>query len=279
MPVKGYQANAIKNAVEFFPLADADVGINRARMLGFDKQSNNEYDEVIDSSYTGVTPINDKPFFAEGGRGDELLQKSVFHDPKGLDDEFLKLPTEDEPTSVWPYRGFDSQTLDALTVISLAGVCSEILSYGNAEGGYADLSQLKQLFLNAESGKLSEKEMENRVKYAIGFGISQLRLNMGVLDDLAEVMTRDGSVAECIVTIESSENLRGMSVAEYGEGRQERLANDVGLFEKVLLGIFGENKKKQKQILDLQGDDPFYVALAAASIFFIWASSGGLSLH
>ena len=36
-PVKTYQAsNAVKNAVEFYPLSDEDAGKNRATALGFD---------------------------------------------------------------------------------------------------------------------------------------------------------------------------------------------------------------------------------------------------
>ena len=34
IPIKGYQANAIKNAFEFVPLADADVGINPGGKIG-----------------------------------------------------------------------------------------------------------------------------------------------------------------------------------------------------------------------------------------------------
>ena len=34
-----------------------------------------------------------------------------------------------------------------------------------------------------------------------------------------------------------------------------------------------------KESVQFTGDDPLYAALAASFVFFVWASSGGLSLH
>ena len=272
MPIKKYQANAIKNAVEFYPLADPDIGANRASLLGFDKPSNTDEGD----NYEVYNNNPDIPFFGEGGRGDQLLERSVFRDPSKKKDRFAmsKLPEEDKPTKVWPYRGYNMELIDKLTVISLAGVCSEILAYGNAEGGYADISQLRQLFNSAET-ELTEKEMENRVKYAISFGIAQLKLNLGVLDDLIKEMERDGSVADCCLTIEKSMNMNGFQISEYEEERKKLIDNEINMFERTFLL---RSSQQKQQLLNLSGDDPFYVALAIAGLFFVWASNGGLSL-
>jgi len=288
MPIKGYKTNAVKNAVEFFPLNNPTAGTDRAKLLGFDSRQPEEEVYVPETSTSG--------YFEEGGRGEETVaSQSVFRNAKNYtDNPFLKLPSQNNPAESWPYRGFDHDTVDKLAAISVAGVCAEILAFGNAEGGYADLSQLRQLFNNAEP-ELSERDMENRIRFALGFVMSQLRLHLGALDELTEVMARGGSVAECILAIESCKNLSGDD-AIFGTGQYERKRRDtfrlegVGIIERLFLGeknadteetgmVEGKGGGYKKEKFALTGDDPLYAALAAAFAFFIWASSGGLSLH
>ena len=291
LPIKGYRANAVKNAVEFYPLSDGEVGLDRARMMGFDKaRDDGGYaEQSFDSTSSGS-----QPFFSEGGRGERAMQEqSVFREKKDYaNNPFLKLPSQNDPKQAWPYRGFDEETLDKLAVISVAGVCAEILAFGNAEGGYADLSQLRQLF-NAAEPDLDEKAMENRIRYSLGYGISQLRRHLGALDALVKVMERDGSVAECVLAIESCENVSGATImGDYERIRRDKIRSEgVGLVERMLLGggknadteddgvVYGKGGGERKKKFALTGDDPLYAAGAAALAFFIWASSGGLSLH
>ena len=292
LPIKGYRANAVKNAVEFYPLSDDEVGLDRARMLGFDKARDND-GEYVEQSFDS-TASGSQPYFSEGGRGERAMQEqSVFREKKDYaNNPFLKLPSQNDPKQAWPYRGFDEETLDKLAVISAAGVCAEILAFGNAEGGYADLSQLRQLF-NAAEPDLDEKAMGNRIRYSLGYGISQLRRHLGALDALVEVMERDGSVAECVMAIESCENVSGATITgDYERLRREKIRSEgVGIVERVLLGggknadteddgvVYGKGGGERKKKFALTGDDPLYAAGAAALAFFIWASSGGLSLH
>ena len=288
LPIKGYRANAVKNAVEFYPLSDEDVGLDRARMLGFDKARINENG----GDYPAPADGGSQPYFSEGGRGDRAMQTSVFREKKDYaNNPFLKLPSQNDPKQAWPYRGFDEETLDQLAIISVAGVCAEILAFGNAEGGYADLSQLRQLF-NAAEPELDEKAMENRIRYSLGYGISQLRRHLGALDALVEVMERDGSVAECVMAIEQCENVSGATVGDYERIRREKIRSDgVAFIERILLGggknadteddgvVYGKGGGERKKRFVLTGDDPLYAAGAAALAFFVWASSGGVSLH
>ncbi len=300
-PIKGYKANAIKNAVEFYPLNDAEFGKNRAQMMGFDNRipDNNDYYQEEFDPYA-----SSKPFFSEeGGGADILLQQSVFRDAKNYTaDPFLQISPSNDVTKSWPYRGFDDTTIDQLAAISVAGVCSEILGFGNAEGGFADLSQLRIFFNSAgtDGAGLDEKEAENRIRYAIGYSMGQLRRHLGALDALIEAMERDASVEECILAIESCENisggineaLMGGSNTSYEKARREQIQTEgIGLFERLVLGggknvdtvddtvIYGKGGGDRKQGFQMTGDDPLYAALAAAAAFFVWAASGGLSLH
>jgi len=118
----------------------------------------------------------------------------------------------------------------------VAGACAEILAYGNAEGGVADLLQLRQVYgaaalsrknssndgvelteaqfnddakerrlrrSNGANDIMKEKEMENRTRFALGFAMGLLRRHLGALDCLAEVMEKEGSVADCIIAMET----------------------------------------------------------------------------
>jgi len=276
-PVKAYSARGMKSAVEFYPLSDEEVGKRRARDLGFDAPKE-------DRVAPAPPPREDRPFFSEGGSGEASVRNSVLGKKEGIREKYLELPPENDPKTTWPFRGFDSQTVDKLSVVSIAGVCAEILAYGNAEGGYADLAQLRKIFASCEE-EMDEREMENRIRFAIGYGVSQLRLNLGLLDAVVEVMRGGGSVEECYLAIESCDNVRIDEVA-----RRQRLRERMTLLERVLFR--GKNGDKEKRVVqgkgggDLEvdgfqitGDDALYAAIAVAFVFFVWASTGGLSLH
>lgn len=289
LPIKGYATNAIKTAVEFYPLSDPDVGRDRIRQLGFDSPSSGDTTVVQDAPSQ-----SDSPFFSKEGRGSQLVEtQSVFRNAKNYtENPFLKLPSANEPTNAWPFRGFDDATVDELTAVSVAGVCAEILAFGNAEGGYADLSQLRQLFNSAQSD-MTERDMENRIRYALGFTVSQLRLHLGALDALADAMEKGASVAECVIAIESCENVSGNDsiMGDYDLRRREWFrSKGVGFLEKVFLGgknadtqetrvVQGVGGGDKKEGFAITGDDPIYFAIAVSLVFYLWATSGGLALH
>lgn len=297
-PVKAYATNAVKNAVEFYPLSDGDRGMDYASRLGFDanksrRSGSNDDEEPV------IPILEDRPFFSKDGRGGETVRRqSVFRDEDvaNNDAEFLKLPSLNEPTNSWPYRGFKDNELDQLCAISVAGVCAEILAFGDAEGGVADLSQLRQIFNSAEE-EISEREYDNRIRYGLGFTISLLRRHLGALDALADVMERGGCVAECVIAIESCGNVSGQDglSGDYEFRRRQKFRTEGATWvEKLFVGKaknadteedrFVEGKgggyiEEKPRFLRLTGDDPLYAALAVSLGFLVWASSGGLSLH
>ena len=303
-PIERYEANAVKNAVTFYPFGnDVDAGPDRARMLGFDKGVDRE--EAAEGGGDRVPGRADfnAPFFSPEGRGSKTLQEqSVFRREEGISQKtnytaFLTINKSDktmEPRESWPYRGFDDKTLDQLTVISVAGVCAEILAFGNAEGGLADFNQLKQLLLakqrdSVDDEPMTEREVDNRIRYALGFTMAQLRRHLGALDALADVMERGGSIAECVYAMEICPNVSGndgiVMVDDYEQIRKKKFVNPnplVTLLERALIGEpktadmeedrFIEGKgggyKKNKEPL-LTGDDPLYLAMGIATFFFI----------
>mmetsp|Transcript_3177 Transcript_3177/g.4885 ORF Transcript_3177/g.4885 Transcript_3177/m.4885 type:complete len:580 (+) Transcript_3177:118-1857(+) len=326
-PVKSYQANnAVKNAVEFYPLSDEDVGKDRARALGFDAKRSSQQEET---NKEPAVIVEERPYFSKDGQGGSSLERSVFRDEDSADASKFALSPQDDPTAAWPFRGFDEETVDKLAVISVAGACAEILAYGNAEGGVADLVQLRRIYgaaasamksnddgNDAEFGSFSddakqrrlrrenegngngidEKEMDNRTRFALGYAFGLLRQNLGALDALAETMEQDGSVADCIVALETCTNVSGYTLkGDYDKIRRERFqAEERGLggwVEQTFLGggktidvedssvIEGKGGGDRKQKFELTGDDPIYAALAVSLAFAAFAFNGGISLH
>lgn len=288
-PIKGYRANAVKNAVELYTLQDSSRGQDMAQSLGFDKNRR----ELVTSTTREVREV--PAFFSDEGRGALLLeQQSVFRKDKNYtDNPFLRLPSLEEPSKAWPYRGFDDATVDKLTMVALGGVCAEILAFGNAEGGLADISLLKQIYLSSEE-EMTDREVNNRIRYGLGFTITQLRRHLGVLDVLAETMERDGSVAQCIAAMEGCENLNGDDgiMGDYELRRRQKFrTEETGWIEEVFLGddrnmdtdenrmVEGKGGGYQKETFRLTGDDPLYAAIAVTLGFLAWAINGGLTLH
>jgi hypothetical protein len=275
-PIKGYAANAVKNAVEFFPFADSGRGRERARQLGFVRSPAARAHDDDDNRGTSAVP-----FYSDDGRG-------------GRDTSPTRLVLENQPTSTWPFRGFSEDDLDRLAVISVAGVCAEILAYGNAEGGVADLNQMRQIFSSADV-PLSEREIDSRIRFALAFALTQLRRHLGALDALVSVMERGGTVEECIVSIESCGNVSGQNgiLGDYELRRRKRIQRETtSRVERLLLGrqksiddvedrlVEGRGGGGMKESrFQLTGDDPVYAAVAVSMCFLFWASNGGLTLH
>jgi hypothetical protein len=131
----------------------------------------------------------------------------------------------------------------------------------------------------------------------MGYTMTQLRLHLGCLDELAEVMNRSGSVAECVSVIESCTNVSGndgILVDDYELlRRKEMKASTLGIFEKFLLsprdvdaeedrlvqGAGGGYLEEKPKFIQISGDDPLYLAGGIACMFLAYAASGGISLH
>ena len=131
----------------------------------------------------------------------------------------------------------------------------------------------------------------------MGYTMTQLRLHLGCLDALADVMDRGGSIAECVSAIESCTNVSGNNgiIGEDYEvrRRKELKSSALGIFEKILLnpknvdaeedrlvqGAGGGYLKEKPRFLQISGDDPLYIAGGIACLFLAYATSGGLSLH
>ena len=308
-PIQGYSiqtTNIASAAVQFYPLSDPDVGKSYAQQLGFDRKSNSRVEAEANSDYQDkISALTDIPYFSKNGRGGSVVeQQSTLRNQTQRSINMSRMDVRNDPTTTWPYRGFSEDTLDVLTMISVGGVCSEILAMGNAQGGRADFDQLKQLLRSSspDADAMSDREMNNRLRYALGFTMSVLRRHLHQLDALAAVMEQNGSITQCIQAIEtsttSSTSMAGMNSDSYELSRREGFRSQ-SIVHRTMQPLFGGEMMKpgrsidtvedrleqrigggsRKQVYRLTGDDPLYIAITIAGIFLIWALSGGLSLH
>ncbi|XP_047263374.1 uncharacterized protein LOC107860360 isoform X3 [Capsicum annuum] len=89
--------------------------------------------------------------------------------------------------------------LNRFSCIALAGVATEYLLFGYAEGGLSDINQLDALL---KSLGFTQKKADSQVRWAVLNTILILRRHEKARAKLAEAMTKGKSVVVCIDTIE-----------------------------------------------------------------------------
>ena len=94
-----------------------------------------------------------------------------------------------------------SSSLDVYSCVALAGVATEWLRFGRAEGGLADVQQLDRLL---RALGFTQAKADDQVRWAVLNVVSILRRHAKVQDKLAEAMSRGETVAECMAVIENS---------------------------------------------------------------------------
>ncbi|XAR52534.1 hypothetical protein NMG60_11020665 [Bertholletia excelsa] len=94
-----------------------------------------------------------------------------------------------------------STMLNRFSCIALAGVATEYLLYGYAEGGLADVNKLDILL---KSLGFTQKKADSQVRWAVLNTVLLLRRHEGARAELAEAMSEGRSVGFCIDVMENS---------------------------------------------------------------------------
>ena len=94
-----------------------------------------------------------------------------------------------------------SASLDVYACIALAGVATEWLRYGHAEGGLADVQQLDRLL---RALGFTQAKADDEVRWAVLNVVTILRRHEKVQDKLADAMSRGAGVGECIAVVEEA---------------------------------------------------------------------------
>lgn len=186
-------------------------------------------------------------------------------------------------------RGYVSSNapLEAIAIVSLAGIMSEIDEFGDAEGGTADLSQLQAIY---DTTSMSADDQFQMTRWAALQAHLLLKRNAAALETLvAAFIAAEGdtpSVAACLRTIEEG--------SPHADANALRLANriDPTPLERVLV--------KQPRHLDWDQpvgndsvgsfdwrgrlpswspDDVPTLAFFTTMLFVLYAVNGGVTLH
>uniref|UniRef100_A0A061RPP9 Stress regulated protein n=1 Tax=Tetraselmis sp. GSL018 TaxID=582737 RepID=A0A061RPP9_9CHLO len=99
-----------------------------------------------------------------------------------------------------------SGSLDKYTCVALAGVATEYLQFGVAEGGIGDVQQLDGLL---KALKFTQAKADDEIRWAVLNTVTLLRRHEDIHRKLAEAMLRGASVGEGILIIE-----RGLAAPE-----------------------------------------------------------------
>ncbi|XP_058213916.1 uncharacterized protein LOC131325603 [Rhododendron vialii] len=93
--------------------------------------------------------------------------------------------------------------LNRFLCIPIAGVATEYLLYGQAEGGLADINKLDMLLKGLS---FTQKKAYSQVRWAVLNTVLTLRHHEGARAKLAEGMSEGRSVGFCIDSIEKTIN-------------------------------------------------------------------------
>ncbi|KAL6597750.1 hypothetical protein ACP70R_046555 [Stipagrostis hirtigluma subsp. patula] len=96
-----------------------------------------------------------------------------------------------------------ARMLNKFSCIALAGVATEYLLYGMAEGGLADINKLDELLKGVG---FTQKKADSQVRWAVLNTVLMLRRHRKAISQLAEAMSSGKSVGSCIEVIEGNIN-------------------------------------------------------------------------
>lgn len=99
-------------------------------------------------------------------------------------------------------------TIDRYSIIVMAGIAAEAVTYGKADGGAGDEQALIRFLLNLNSPSLApawnDQTIRNQARYGILQSTLLIRRYKECYDALVRVMERDGTLGQCIFAIENA---------------------------------------------------------------------------
>ena len=95
-------------------------------------------------------------------------------------------------------------SLCRLTVLAMAGVAAEVLACGSAEGGHADVAQLKGMLAIASPPVTEARAVDDRIRWATLMALTMLQNHRPCLEALAERFESARDAGECIRLLEAT---------------------------------------------------------------------------
>mmetsp|Transcript_7999 Transcript_7999/g.25526 ORF Transcript_7999/g.25526 Transcript_7999/m.25526 type:complete len:293 (+) Transcript_7999:81-959(+) len=101
-------------------------------------------------------------------------------------------------------RARTHDVVDGLTVLAMAGVAAEVLACGSAEGGHADVAQLKGMLAIASPPVTEACAVDDRIRWATLMALTMLQNHRPCLEALAERFEVAQDAGECIRLLEAT---------------------------------------------------------------------------
>merc|ERR1711967_177947 len=98
----------------------------------------------------------------------------------------------------------------------MAGVAGEVVACGDAEGGFADVMQLRELMRGASPPLASPREQDEKIRWATLFALTLLKQHDYALNALMNELEAARDVGSCILAIEEAKDSADMG--ESGNG-------------------------------------------------------------
>lgn len=242
LPIEGYSANAAVNAVQLWPLEGANRREEVLRVLGVTNPA-----AVIKASQENDASAENRNPKTWAERA--LAERDALWTPDGdLSGLRARMRTQ-RPSSSSLIR-VDTDTLDRIAVVSMAGAIAEVLEFGSAEGGLADLAQLREMLALAArqrsggsqvSSAQWVQERDARVRWACVAASTILQNHQASLEAVVDAMDRGDSVGECVRALEAcadaTEAEANYSTTKWKPRQRQRPESSrgrVGIFDALL---------------------------------------------
>lgn len=103
-------------------------------------------------------------------------------------------------------KSLSTEEVDCLSVIAMAGAAAEAMNYEEVIGQTADMMDLQRIMLRSTT-KMGNQSQQNQTRWAVYQAATLLRTYDTEYKALQEVMSRGGSISECIKAIENEREL------------------------------------------------------------------------
>ena len=144
--------------------------------------------------------------------------------------------------------------VDRFSIVAMAGIAAEAITYGEAEGGEADITDLLRLLTTLQP-PWTEQSVRSQARWAVLQAVLLLRGNQKAFEALQQAMKERKSLGECVACIEENfvevESNISQKMKKNKQGRDSDKENEIAEREKA---IIKELEKIREKVDELSRD-------------------------
>lgn len=129
-------------------------------------------------------------------------------------------------------------SVDRFSIVAMAGIAAEAITYGEAEGGEADIMDLLRLLTTLQP-PWTEQSVRSQARWAVLQAVLLLRGNQKAFQALQQAMKERKSLGECVSSIEENfvevESNTSQEMKKEKEERGNNKENEIAEREKAII--------------------------------------------